>query len=89
MNSARSQWLYGGRDCNVVLASTETTMDLELSDQAWGGNIIAIVSRADDTGAITFESFTNDPLPIELLERFIAEARRRLPPTGVKWPDWD
>ena len=65
----------------VTLASTPDTMDLELEDVGPGVSrgLLLLASRNDQSGQLV-RVWTNDPLPIELLEEFMAEAQRCLPP---------
>lgn len=78
----RERWHVGGRYYMVTLASPPDTMDLELEDVGPGVSrgIVVLASRNDQSGQIIVRVWTNDPLPIELLEKFMAEAQRCLPP---------
>ena len=66
----------------VTFTSTPTTVDLELDDYGpgVGRGPIAHASRDDDSGEITVRVFTDSPLPLGLVEQFLAEVARTLPP---------
>ncbi len=76
-------WHIGGRWYSVTLASDVATRDgigLELDDVAPApcrGTVLEAF-QDDTTGELTFTAYVTDPLPFELVEKFIAEARRRL-----------
>ena len=57
-------------------------MGLELDDvaPAPGRGSVLEAFYDDRTGEMTFRAFVDDPLPFELVEKFVAEARERLPP---------
>jgi hypothetical protein len=59
---------------------TRDGLGLELDDVAPspGRGLVMEVFREDTTGEWTVASFVKDPLPLELIERFLAEARRNL-----------
>jgi hypothetical protein len=82
-------WHYDDRYFLVTLASTPTSMDLELNEvgsaeaaarrkKGTQGPIL-LASCDDDSQGLTLSVFTTRPLPLELVERFVTEARRRLP----------
>lgn len=77
----RQRWHFAGRYYLVTLASSRETMDLELDDvgPSLGRGPTLYASCADDSGAITIRALRCDPLPIELVEEFLTEARLRLP----------
>lgn len=84
----RDQWHYDDRWYDVTMASVASHLDrdgmaLELDDigPSPGRGIVLEAFYDDDTGNMTFRSCTTEPLPFLLVEAFIAEARRRLPPT--------
>jgi hypothetical protein len=83
-NEAAERWHLGGRWYATTLASdvhARDGMGLELYDVApapgRGAGLEAF--HHDASGEITFAAHVNDPLPLKLVEQFIAEARR-LPP---------
>lgn len=73
-------WHIGDRYYGVTLASTPDSTDLELDDlgPGVGRGTVAIASKPDVSKRIYLRLFSEDPLPIELLERFAVEAHRRL-----------
>lgn len=80
----RERWHFGGRYYALTLASTPETLDLELDDigpDAGLGRVL-IASTDGETGMTTLRCFTDAPLPVELLEAFLDEARRTLPPNA-------
>ncbi|MEO7570874.1 MAG: hypothetical protein ABIX10_00400 [Acidimicrobiales bacterium] len=82
MTDAREEWHYDGRHYLLTLVSTQESMDLELDavgDASGAQGPVLLASCDDETQALTLSSFTDEPLPLDLLERFIAEARRVLP----------
>jgi hypothetical protein len=82
--SEAERWHFGDRFYLLTLASTPDSMDLELDDVGPGSGrgTVLIASRDDETGAMTLRSFTDEPLAIELVEAFLAEERRTLPPSA-------
>jgi hypothetical protein len=82
VTTEREDWAFDGRHYMVTLASTPDTMDLELDDVAPSPSrgLVLMASRDDESGAITLRTFTSEPLALELLERFVGEAQRQLPP---------
>jgi hypothetical protein len=80
MASERQRWHIGDRYYGVIAASTPDSFDLELSDlgPGVGRGIVAIASMPDDTKQVNVRFFGDETLPIELIEEFVAEARRRL-----------
>jgi len=78
----REQWQACGRYYVATLASAPDSMDLELDDVGPGAGrgLVLLASRDDKSGAITIQVFSSDALPLPLVERFISEARRCLPP---------
>ena len=78
----RERWHVGGRHYLVTMASTPDTMDLELEDVGprAGRGLVLVASRNDGTAAVTVRGFSSEPLPLALVEQFLAEARHRLPP---------
>jgi len=84
-SAAAERWYYGGRWYTTTLASSVTNRDgmgLELDDiaPAPGRGPVVEAFHDDTTGEWTFISHITEPLPLDLIEQFIAEARRRLPP---------
>jgi hypothetical protein len=77
-------WHFGGRYYGVRLASAPDSMDLELDHlgPAPEQGTVMIVSRDDNSGDMTVRVFTDQPLPLVLVEQFVSEARRRLPPNA-------
>jgi hypothetical protein len=90
-NTGPEHWHFGGRWYTTTLASDVQTRDgmgLELDDvaPAPGRGTVLDAFHDDTNGEITFTAHVTDPLPLELVEQFIAEARRRLPPVA-SWTD--
>ena len=75
------RWHHGGRYYLTHLASTPTSMDLELDDvgPGIGRGPIALASCDDATGELVVRVFTDAPLPLGLLELLLSEARTVLP----------
>jgi hypothetical protein len=80
----RERWRFAGRYYLLTLASSPETMDLELDDvgPSLGRGPTLYASCNDATGAMTIRALTSDPLPIELLDEFLSEARLTLPRRG-------
>lgn len=80
MTPEAERWHIGERFYVVTFASTPDSLDLELYDvgPAVGRGTIAIASRPDGGEAINVRLFSDGPLPIEVVEQFVAEARVRL-----------
>jgi hypothetical protein len=80
MTAEADRWHIGDRHYGVTAASTPDSFDLELEDlgPGTGRGFIAIASMSDGIEAVTLRVLIDHPLPLELLERFIAEARLRL-----------
>ena len=86
-NPAAEQWHFGGRSYTTTLAglvASRDGMSLELEDlaPAPGRGVVLEAFHDDVTGEMTFTYYVAEPLPFELVEEFIAEARRLLPPIG-------
>jgi hypothetical protein len=84
-NAAAERWHFGGRWYATSLAGdvhTRGGMGLELDDvaPAPGRGTVLEAFRDDSTGELTFTAHVTDPLPLDLVEQFLTEARRRLPP---------
>jgi hypothetical protein len=84
VSDARSEvekWTIDGRHYGLTLASTPTSMDLELDDlgPGVGQGLVALVSCDDETQELTVRVFTDRPLPNVLIEMLIADAGERLP----------
>ena len=80
---------HGGKQYRTVFGSDvrdgRDSMFLELQDPDYGGVLGAYWSDVD--GAFTF--FTEKvELPFEVVEAFMREARRRLPPDGDRRLSW-
>ncbi|GAA3600919.1 hypothetical protein GCM10022223_15740 [Kineosporia mesophila] len=83
VKSESSAWHFGDRYYSVVMASDVGDRDgigLELEDvaPAPGRGLVMEVFRDDDSGMSTLRCFTSDPLPLELVERFLAQAQESL-----------
>jgi hypothetical protein len=81
VTETRDEWHYGGRYYLLTLASTQDSMDLELDvvGDASGAQGPALLASCDDGSEdITLSVLTAEALPIELVERFLGEARRLL-----------
>jgi hypothetical protein len=81
----REQWHFGERWYAVSGVSEVGARDgfsLELEDigPAPGRGVLLVAFRDDQTGETTIDSKLIESLPLELVERFLAEARLRLPP---------
>lgn len=79
------RWQFGGRWYAVTMASdvgARDGMGLELDDvaPAPGRGVALEAFHHDQTGEMTFTAFTNEPLPLDLVEQFVEQARRVLPP---------
>jgi hypothetical protein len=63
-----------------VVTVSGDSLDLELEDlgPGTGRGIVAIASKRDGGDATTLQVIADHPLPIELLEQLVAEARLRL-----------
>lgn len=73
----------GARYTTLMASDLERDgMGLELQGMAGGQHTtVAEVFYPDASGALTLNTFDCD-VSLELIEELIAEARRRLPPTG-------
>ena len=85
----RDRWHFSDRWYEVTMASVVSHLDrdgmaLELDDigPSPGRGLVLEAFYDDDTGNVTFTSCTAEPLPLLLVEAFIAEARTRLRPTA-------
>ena len=83
----RPPWTYAGRHYRVQAFSDVADRDgygWELEDvaPAPGFGTIAEVFLDDTSGAFTVTWFTDRPLPLALVERFIREASAGVPPTA-------
>jgi hypothetical protein len=80
MTSEAERWHIGDRYYGVTRASTPDSFDLELEDlgPGTGRGFVAIASMRDDGEAVTIQVVADYPLPLELLEQFIAAARNGL-----------
>jgi hypothetical protein len=73
-----------GREYEIIFASDADRdgVYLELSTANGGKEEVLLYAFwSDASQAFTFSAFREE-LPFELVEVFVAEARRRLPPTG-------
>jgi hypothetical protein len=78
---ATERWHFGDRFYAITLASAPDSMDLELDDpERFEQGPLMLASRDDETGDLTVRVFTDERLPLALLEQFVSEARLRLPP---------
>lgn len=75
------RWHFGDRYYGVVFAGGPDCTDLELDDlgPGLGRGSIMVASYADESGEMTVRTFTEEPLPLALVEQFVIEARLRLP----------
>jgi len=81
------RWHFGGRWYATTLASDVYPRDgigLELNDvgPAPERGTVLEAFQDDTTGELTFITLTTEPLPFELVEQFISEARHRLSQTS-------
>lgn len=76
-----ARWTFGGRHYGVTLASTATSMDLELDDlgPGVGRGLVALASYGDEAEVVTVRVLTRLPLSLGLIEQFLAEAKIQLP----------
>nr|WP_042187238.1 hypothetical protein [Kibdelosporangium sp. MJ126-NF4]CEL17928.1 hypothetical protein [Kibdelosporangium sp. MJ126-NF4]CEL22679.1 hypothetical protein [Kibdelosporangium sp. MJ126-NF4]CTQ89820.1 hypothetical protein [Kibdelosporangium sp. MJ126-NF4]CTQ90846.1 hypothetical protein [Kibdelosporangium sp. MJ126-NF4] len=85
MNDLSDPWEYDGRYYLVTEFSDVSRRDglgLELEDVAptpGRGNVLEAF-RDDTAGTITIAAFTDQPLPLALVHRFVTEAARELAP---------
>ena len=82
VTDSREDWHYGGRHYLLTLASTQDSMDLELDlvgDASGDQRPVLLASCDDESQDLTLSVFTSEPLPLDLIERFIGEARTSLP----------
>ena len=84
----RDRWHVDDRWYAVTMTSVVSHLNrdgmaLELEDvgPSPGRGLVLEAFYDDDTGHMSLTSSTTEPLPIPLVEAFIAEVRRRLPPT--------
>lgn len=80
------EWRFGGRYYAVQPFSDIATRDgfgFELEDvaPAPGRGMVIEAFWDDSTSDFTFTAHTHEPLPFGLVEKFIAEARRGVPPS--------
>ena len=80
-----SRWFFSGRHYAVTQFSDVATRDgygWEVDDvaPAPGRGTVLEAFWDDTTGEFTFWSQTDEPLPFALVEPFVAEARRGVPP---------
>ena len=81
--SESDRWHFGGRWYAMTLASDVLTRDgigLELDDigPAPERGQVLEAFQDDTTGEVTFTAHVAEPLPFDLVEQFVREARRRL-----------
>lgn len=87
MTNSSERWKYAGRYYNIVKFSDVLDRDgfgWELEDiaPAPGKGVVLEAFWDDSTGDFTVRVFTDQPLPLELVRRFLNEASRGVPPTG-------
>jgi hypothetical protein len=80
-------WGYEGRYYAVTAFSDVAARDgygWELEDVAPAPGLgpLAEAFLDDTTGKFTFRSFTDRPLPFEVIERFVSEASQGVPPSS-------
>lgn len=80
MTSEAERWHLGGRYYGLTVASTPDSFDLELEEMGPEGEreTIAVASMPDGGDAISLRVFSDESMPLEVMERFTAAARRRL-----------
>lgn len=78
--SGREDWHVGGRWYAATLASSPEGFALELDDiaPAPGRGLVLEAFRPDDTGEVVVTCYLSEGLPLEVVERFVAEARQSL-----------
>lgn len=71
-----------GKNYNFVMASdvVRDGMGLECTAEGAPAQLLMEAFWHDPTGTFTFEVFQPSVLPFKLVEEFVREARRRLPP---------
>jgi hypothetical protein len=76
------KWFFAGRWYAATVASDAMRdgLGLELDDIAPspGRGLVLEAFRSDTTGETSFTALTTEPLPLDLVERFVGEARRVL-----------
>lgn len=87
----RLEWRFGGRYYTVTPFSDVATRDgfgFELEDigPAPSRGLVLEAFWDDSTSEFTFTAHTQEPLSFGLVEKFIAEARRGVPPTRQGTP---
>jgi hypothetical protein len=87
-NAEWERWHFGGRWYATTLGScvgTRDGMSLELEDvaPAPGRGTLLEAFYDDLTGEMSFIPHMTEPLPFELVEQFIAEAKEQLPPVSA------
>jgi len=78
-------WEYEGRHFSVTAFSDVSKRDgygWELEDvgPAPGRGVVCEAFLDDSTGQFTFTALTTDPLPFALIEGFVMEAAKDIPP---------
>lgn len=78
MTEQRDEWLIEGRWYQPTIASDPEGLAVELDDvaPAPGRGLVMDAHRNDSTVEYTFACYAADRLPLAVVERFIAEARR-------------
>lgn len=80
MSSEAERWHIGGRYYGVTVASTPDSLHLELDDlgPGVGRGTIAIASKPDGSSTINVRVFAEWSVPIDVVDQFLSEPRRRL-----------
>lgn len=78
----KDEWHYGGRYYLLTQYTDPESIGWELEDVAPtpGRGEVLDAKLHDDDGSLTVRVWTSDPLPIELVHRFVTEAREHFAP---------
>jgi hypothetical protein len=81
VTSPKDDWFIEGRWYSPTVASDPDGLAVELDDvgPAPGRGVVMDAHRHFTTGEYTFAYYAKERLPLEVVERFVGEARRWLP----------
>lgn len=85
MDRQPGPWEYGGRHYLVTVfsdVSTRNGLGWELEDVGPipGRGVVLEAFRDDSNGSVTVRAFTDQPLPLALVHRFVSEVAHDLTP---------